>query len=242
MGPSVANRRKSATLRPNISVPTLRPIVRHVNRGTPGAFAYLTGAHDCAVTEGSSMRNRRRLSRLCGAFTTGLALLIAGCGGGDDGGGMGTVSLSVTDAPVDDAQSVVVQFRGVAFKREGDSPETIETLNPSPRQIDLLQFQEGRAALLLDGVTMPAGRYQWIRLIVDNEPNVRDSYITLESGAECELRVPSGAESGLKLNRGFTLEAEGSVALTVDFALHQSIYAPPSQLGTGVDCGDTSSA
>jgi hypothetical protein len=50
------------------------------------------------------------------------------------------------------------------------------------------------------------------------------------------LRVPSGAESGLKLNRGFTLEAEGSVALTVDFALHQSIYAPPGQLGTGVDC------
>src|SRR5688572_2800009 len=162
-------------------------------------------------------------------------MLLGACGGSGGGGGeTGRLSLGVTDAPVDEASSVVVQFSGVAFKRAGAAPEVVQNLTPSPRQLDLLQYQGGRAAVLLDGVTLPAGDYQWIRLIVDNEPAVRDSYIVLTGGEECELRVPSGAESGLKLMRGFTLPADGSVALTVDFDLRKSIHAPPGQ-GSG-DC------
>ncbi|HEY0687208.1 MAG TPA: DUF4382 domain-containing protein [Steroidobacter sp.] len=161
---------------------------------------------------------------------------LTGCGGGDDPPGEGRVRVSVTDAPIDDASSVVVQFSGVAFKREGEAAETVQTLSPSPRQLDLLEYQEGRAALLLDNVTLPAGRYEWLRLIVDNQTNVRDSYLVLNTGEECELRVPSGAESGLKLNRGFTLPADGSVALTIDFDLRKSIHAPPGQEGGAPDC------
>jgi hypothetical protein len=48
--------------------------------------------------------------------------------------------------------------------------------------------------------------------------------------------VPSGAESGLKLNRGFTLPADGSVALTIDFDLRKSIHAPPGQKGSTAEC------
>jgi hypothetical protein len=157
-------------------------------------------------------------------------MLLGACGGSGGGGNdTGRLSLGVTDAPVDEASSVVVQFSGVAFKRVGAAPEVVQNLTPSPRQLDLLQYQGGRAAVLLDGVTLPAGDYQWIRLIVDNERDVRDSYIVLTGGEECELRVPSGAESGLKLMRGFTLPADGSVALTVDFDLRKSIHAPPGQ-------------
>lgn len=171
------------------------------------------------------------------AIATLVLFGLAGCGGsGDDPAGTGRASLSITDAPVDGATQVVIQFSSVAFKREGSDQEVIQTLTPSPRQLDLLQYQQGRAALLLDGVTLPAGNYEWIRLIVDNETNVRDSYITLNTGAECELRVPSGAESGLKLNRGFTLPANGSVALTIDFDLAQSIHAPPGQQGSTSTC------
>ena len=170
---------------------------------------------------------------------TGLMLAtLAACGGGTGSStdSHGAVSLSITDAPVDTATSIVVQFSGVTFKREDGAAETVTTLTPSPRQFDLLQYQEGRAALLLDGVPLPAGRYEWIRLIVDNEPNVRDSYLVRTTGEECELRVPSGAESGLKLNRGFTLPASGSVALTIDFDLRKSVRAPRGQQGMGSEC------
>lgn len=165
------------------------------------------------------------------AITTAISMmLLSACGGGGGGGSeTGRLSLAVTDAPIDEASSVVVQFSGVAFKRGGSEPEVVQNLTPSTRQLDLLQYQGGRAALLLDGVTLPAGEYQWIRLMVDNEPAVRDSYIVLTGGEECELRVPSGAESGLKLMRGFTLPADGSVALTIDFDLRKSIHAPPGQ-------------
>lgn len=165
-----------------------------------------------------------------------LLFALAGCGGGDDAPGEGKVKVSITDAPLDDASSVVVQFSAVAFKREGEAAEVVRNLPTSVRQLDLLQYQEGRAALLLDDVTLPAGRYEWIRLIVDNETNVRDSYLVLTNGQECELRVPSGAESGLKLNRGFTLPAEGSAAVTIDFDLRKSVHAPPGQRGSTPDC------
>jgi hypothetical protein len=168
--------------------------------------------------------------------TVSMALGLAACSGGGGGNETGRLSLAVTDAPVDDASSVVVQFSGVAFKRAGAAAEVVQDLAPSPRQLDLLQYQEGRAALLLDGVTLPAGDYEWVRLIVDNETGVRDSYIVLTGGEECELRVPSGAESGLKLNRGFTLPADGSVALTIDFDLRKSIQAPPGQQGAAEAC------
>jgi uncharacterized protein DUF4382 len=171
------------------------------------------------------------------AAAVSMMLGLAACSGGGGGSNdTGQLSLGITDAPVDDASSVVVQFSGVAFKRAGAEAERVQNLSPSPRQLDLLQYQNGHAVLLLDGVTLPAGDYQWIRLMVDNEPGVRDSYVVLTGGEECELRVPSGAESGLKLNRGFTLPADGSVALTIDFDLRKSVHAPPGQHGSTEAC------
>jgi hypothetical protein len=159
---------------------------------------------------------------------TAAVALLAACGGGSDGdkSQTGRLKLSMTDAPVDDVQEVWVKFSAVEFKPEGDAP----VLNPlSPAQsLNLLEFQDGRAAVLVNDAVLPAGRYEWIRLVVDNVPNVRDSYV-MANGAECELTVPSGAESGLKMNRGFTLPADGSVALTVDFDLRKSLHAPPGQ-------------
>lgn len=151
------------------------------------------------------------------------AALISACGGGGSPA-TGSVDVSLTDMPVDNADQVVISVSGVAFKPAGSGPELVEDF--TPRSIDLLQFQNGQTAILLQDTPMDAGRYQWLRLIVDTEPNVRDSYIVID-GQECELNVPSGAETGLKMNRPIDVPAGGSLALTVDFDLHQSVHAPP---------------
>jgi hypothetical protein len=161
------------------------------------------------------------------AVAAAMACLTA-CGGGDDSSS-GRVTVNITDAPVDVAQEVWVKVTGVAFKPEGSDPERIQAF--SARTLNLLEYQQGDIAVLLDDVPFTAGRYQWLRLIIESEPNVRDSYVMV-NGAECELRVPSGAESGLKMNRGFTIPADGSLALTIDFDLRQSLRAPPGQ-GSG---------
>jgi hypothetical protein len=170
------------------------------------------------------------------ALPFGLALaMLAGCGGGGDSGSApSTVSVRITDAPVDDAQEVWIKITGVAFKPEGAAPEIVKDF--APRTLNLLAYQQGRTAVLLDDVPFEPGRYQWIRLMIESEPNVRDSY-AMVNGQECELRVPSGAESGLKLNRGLTVPAAGSLALTLDFDLRQSLHAPAGQRsGTGGAC------
>jgi hypothetical protein len=162
-----------------------------------------------------------------------LALCLAACGGGGSGGD-GRVTVNITDAPVDVAQEVWVKITGVAFKPEGGAPEIVQSF--TPRTLNLLQYQQGDVAVLLDNVPFTAGSYQWLRLVIESEPNVRDSYVMVD-GAECELRVPSGAESGLKMTRGFSIPADGSLALTIDFDLRQSLRAPPGQSsGTSSAC------
>jgi len=166
---------------------------------------------------------------------TAAVALLAACGGGSDGdkSQTGRLKLSITDAPMDDVQEVWVKFSAVEFKPEGGAP--VLNALAAAQSLNLLELQNGRTAVLVNDVILPAGRYEWIRLVVDNVPNVRDSYV-MANGAECELIVPSGAESGLKMNRGFTLTADGSVALTVDFDLRKSLHAPPGQKGMMEKC------
>lgn len=152
-------------------------------------------------------------------------VLVSACGGGSTAG-MSSVQVSLTDTPVDGADQVVVAVSGMAFKPEGSAPEVVASF--APRSIDLLQYQNGRTVILLQNTPMNPGRYQWLRLIINAQPNVRDSYIVI-NGQECELNVPSGAETGLKMIRPIDVPAAGSLALTVDFDLHQSVHAPPGQ-------------
>jgi hypothetical protein len=61
--------------------------------------------------------------------------------------------------------------------------------------------------------------------MVNAEQNVKDSYIVI-NGEEFELRIPSGAESGLKLNRGFVVPVAGEANFTIDFDLRKSVHDP----------------
>src|SRR5688572_18765288 len=114
--------------------------------------------------------------KLAGALTALAALIaMAGCGGDDSSEATGAVSVGITDAPVDDADEVWVQVSGIAFKPEGSAPEVVADFEP--RRLNLLQYQQGDVAVLLDNVPFKAGRYQWLRLLVDAEENERDSYL-----------------------------------------------------------------
>jgi hypothetical protein len=155
----------------------------------------------------------------------GLAALAA-CGGGSSGGGRtGELTLRIGDAPVDGATEVVVVFTGVALHGP-DGTRRIEFTEP--RQIDLLAYQNGATVDLLEGLEVTAGEYQWLRLDVIAEQNRSDgSYIKFETGEQYPLYVPSGAQSGLKLNRPFTVAAGGITRLVADFDLRKSIIEPP---------------
>jgi hypothetical protein len=155
--------------------------------------------------------------------------LLPGCGGGGEASSpqTGRLTLGVTDAPVDDATAVVVKFTAVELKPEAGDAFTIE-LNPAP-SIDLLALAGGSSRPLFADREVPAGRYTWLRLMVETQANTPSSYIDLENGARFPLVVPSGSESGLKLIRGFTVAAGSQSNFTIDFDLRKSVIAPPGQ-------------
>lgn len=166
------------------------------------------------------------------------ATLLAACGSGGGGGGdrTGTLTVGITDAAVEYADAVVVQFTGVELKPRSGAAFSIDF---APRSLDLLALQGMDRALLLDGVTVPAGDYEWMRLKVNADPAVGgDSFVRLEQGGEeCEMRIPSGDETGLKLMRGFTVGVGSITDFTIDFDLRKSVVAPPGQRMPMAGCG-----
>lgn len=172
------------------------------------------------------MRKRVWLSIAC---TT----ILAACGGGGSGEPVaqyGKITLGVTDAPVDGAASVVVEFTGVELKAVGEpGPEVFDFA--APRRIDLLALEGGGSEILLRDEVVPAGAYEWIRLKVNAGRTASDSYVDLLDGSRHALFIPSGNQSGLKLIRGFTVGAGSTTDFTIDFDLRRSVVRPPGQDG-----------
>ena len=164
----------------------------------------------------------------------GMAVLLTACGSDSGGGGgsasTGTLSLSITDAPVDTADEVVVEFDGVELQHSDGERMMFDftercTMDSMSCQIDLLALNDGTSAFLLEDEEVRSGKYSWARLYVNAELGVRDSYIVID-GREYEMIIPSGAESGLKLNRGFVVPAGGEAHFTIDFDLRKSVNNP----------------
>lgn len=158
------------------------------------------------------------------------------------GDGLGSLTLGITDAPVDDALAVVVEFTGVNLKGQGnDDPVTVIEFEQA-KVINLLGLQGPDSEILLDDLSLAAGDYQWIRLqvVADGsytEPEAGDidghgvgSYVLQDNGAggteKIALRVPSGSQSGLKLVSGFTVADSGISNFTIDFDLRKAIHDP----------------
>lgn len=137
----------------------------------------------------------------------------------------GELVLSIADAPVDDADAVVIEISGVEFQRVDGSSKTVTF--SAPKQIDLLNYTNGDSASLLAGEFLDVGEYSSLRLIVDAEAGVRDSYITV-NGAEFELNIPVDALSGLTINRAFKMTRAKTSSLTIDFDLRKSVLNPQS--------------
>jgi len=180
----------------------------------------------------------RRLKTLVSAVS-GVMIMLAGCSGGSSGSGTGLVSLGVSDAPVQNARQVCIEFAEAEFKKAGTGNQIV-FFDP-PAKIDLLAYQGMNVAPLLTDETLEAGEYQWVRLGVnapqggnggagagmnDTECIGDGSYIVTEDGAIHGLYIPSSEESGLKLIRGFTLPVDGSADFVAEIDLMKSIHVP----------------
>lgn len=171
---------------------------------------------------------------------TGLLVSACGGGGGTSSAGMAstaTLNMSLADTPMSRAgvQSVVITVTGVEVKPTNGSSISYSFANPMT--VDLLTLQKGNVAALVNNATVPAGSYDWVRLVLDTSagknyvlvcPTTTAPPCAVSSTTKIPLIIPSGAETGLKIVRGFTLPVNGAIHLVVDFNVDSSIVPLPN--------------
>ncbi len=156
------------------------------------------------------------------------ALCLTGCGGGGgvDNAPTGTISISVTDAPVDEADAVVIDMVRFEFKPK-NGPAFFVDVADDARQLDLTDFANGMAAPLILNEEVPAGGYSWLAIHVAEAT----SFIRLEAGGgQYPLLIP-GNKSELKLVSTLEVPVNRPVAYLIDFDLRKVVTEPVGQTG-----------
>jgi hypothetical protein len=161
-----------------------------------------------------------------------LSALLAACGGGGSESGSAvngndsspgatksSFTLRLTDAPVDNAAAVEMQFVEVRLRRSDGS--WINFPFDTPKTIDLLQLQGMLTADLLAGIPLRVGHYNEIRLLVDDAPMA--NHVKLKDGSFADLKIPGGRTTGLKIKGDFIIFKNRPTALVIDFDLRQSV-------------------
>ena len=174
----------------------------------------------------------------------GLISIIASGGGDGDsadaGAGTGTLSISMTDSVTDDLSEVWVTIEEVSVhesvdeenagenqdngENEGDDTASWETLEGEgiPGTYNLLELVNG-VFQQLGEVTLEAGHYTQIRLILGGEEG--DNYVVTKDDPpqELELQISSQDETGIKLTKGFDIESGVVTELILDWDADKSI-------------------
>ncbi|MES0491977.1 MAG: FG-GAP-like repeat-containing protein [Leptospirales bacterium] len=137
-------------------------------------------------------------------------------------GGLGAVTLLLTDFPLNNADvtQVNVNFSKIEIHSEIRGWETVVDYGEAGKTFDLLKLQNG-VTDELGSFSLQTGVYTQIRLYL-NDTN--ELVINKNGQAVTEpLKVPSGVQTGIKLNRSFEITAQGYTTFTVDFNAQKSI-------------------
>ena len=162
-----------------------------------------------------------------------LTLTLASCGGSGGSGssstGDGTLKLSLTDSATRDYRAIYVTIDRVDVHRADGNWEVVA--NPQATY-DLLELVNGVTVVLGEDL-LPAGDYTQMRLIIgttadnsdnlDGLPHPYANYLVMADDSINQLKIPSGPQTGIKLVSGFTINANQTTELLLDFDAMRSV-------------------
>ena len=156
------------------------------------------------------------------------AAVLAACGGGGGSDpGQGTLQMSLTDAPPCyksvkvTVEKVRVQKSGTAADTDGGWQEIVPV--GGPVTVDLLDLNNGKIAEL-GAATVEAGTSSQVRLVLaENTGAKAANSVTLLDGTVVPLTTPSAQQSGLKIKADFSVAADTTTPMVLDFDACKSI-------------------
>ncbi len=129
--------------------------------------------------------------------------------------GMAKVQVALVDAP-GDYEAVMIDVKDVLIN-VGEDEKGWKSLDAAKAGVyDLLQLTNGKEAFLGE-IELPQGKLAQIRLVLGDENKLKIN------GETVSLKVPSGSQSGLKLNVGADIAAGVTYKLLLDFDVAKSV-------------------
>jgi hypothetical protein len=159
----------------------------------------------------------KRFALTLAAVAAVAAVPLAGCDSSGSGAGP-AFQLRMTDAPFpfETADSAVVTIRRIEIRGD-DSTATFVLYDGPEVEYNLLDLQNGLDTTLALA-QLPAGDFHQVRIIV-----APDARVVMNDGTVFPLRVPSGAQTGIKINLpDIDLPEADTVDVLVDFDVERS--------------------
>ncbi|MEX0680428.1 MAG: DUF4382 domain-containing protein [Balneolales bacterium] len=157
----------------------------------------------------------KNIVRIPIAVFMGSLILFTGCGT-NSGSGTGSMTVEMADAPIDSAEAVNVFIERVEVNREGNSDSWV-TLSEPQQEYDLLELTNG-ATTVIGSAELEAGTYPQIRLILSNDGHS----VEVDENVH-EMFIPSGAQTGIKLNINAEIQEDIEYVLLLDFDASRSV-------------------
>lgn len=165
------------------------------------------------------------------ALAAAVAATAAGCDDTTGTGGDATIRVLLTDAPADYIATAEVDIGAIEIIGEDHGIITLST-DGTDGLVNLLDLQNAATQTLASADIEP-GMYHQIRLIVEEaRVTLKEGYTFADGSSEKPLFVPSGAQTGIKLNlggadgegdaEGGIVIASGETVLVLDFDVNQS--------------------
>ena len=148
--------------------------------------------------------------------------------------GTGTVTLSITDSPIDGSNvtGVVITVSEIQVHNSDSGWITMEDFQ-GPVTFNLLDLTRGESEML-GTIELEAGNYTQVRFMVDapevgtSKPVNPGCYVEFTDGTTQPLFVPGGSQSGFKGVGNFRVPVNGSVSITADFDVRKSVHVTGS--------------
>ena len=156
---------------------------------------------------------RARINTLIIGFFTLLGLLLFSC---SEESKNARLEIRLTDAPGDYEELNIDILDVQVHAEEGEQNNGWKSLDVITGTYNLLELTNGLDTLL-GSTELPAGKISQVRLVLGSNNNVKVEGITHE------LEIPSGQQSGLKINVHTTLTEGITYTILLDFDAARSV-------------------